>query len=177
MNANQLWNDHTFHLLLADVFKVRKDATMGPIRLKILLDYVGTPIDGNKGAERLVEAPKAITETETEAIEPIEQAGDEKIPLIPSGLAESVQNRYDKYTNELSEKLKGKAGVFAIDFDINFPVNDIPIMLDILKLQLVCPEGANLVEGIKTQRPGPGGGPTITERGEDKWRMVFQPKQ
>lgn len=36
-----LWNNHTFHVLLADLWKARKDAGLGPVRLKVLLDYIG----------------------------------------------------------------------------------------------------------------------------------------
>ena len=39
MNAPQLWNDHTFRVLLDDLFRARKDNSLGPIRLHAILDY------------------------------------------------------------------------------------------------------------------------------------------
>ena len=38
--ASELWQQHTFHILLADLFKARKDIEMGPMRLQVLMDYV-----------------------------------------------------------------------------------------------------------------------------------------
>ena len=51
MNAPQLWNDHTFRVLLDDLFRARKDNSLGPIRLQAIMDY----------AERMagVEGPSA----------------------------------------------------------------------------------------------------------------------
>lgn len=40
MTPEQLWNDHTFRTLLNDLFKARKDAAMGPMRLQVLLGYI-----------------------------------------------------------------------------------------------------------------------------------------
>lgn len=39
MNAPQFWNDHTFRVLLDDLFRARKDNSLGPIRLHAILDY------------------------------------------------------------------------------------------------------------------------------------------
>ena len=50
MNASQLWNDHTFRVLLEDLFKARKDEALGPMRLDALTRYV-------EGATRPAESP------------------------------------------------------------------------------------------------------------------------
>ena len=50
MNASQLWNDHTFRVLLEDLFKARKDEALGPMRLDALTRYV-------EGAMRPAESP------------------------------------------------------------------------------------------------------------------------
>lgn len=39
MTAAELWNDHTFRVLLQDMYKARKDDTMGPMRLDALMMY------------------------------------------------------------------------------------------------------------------------------------------
>ena len=41
MNAVQLWNDHSFRVLLDDLFKARRDEQLGPMRLEVLMRYVG----------------------------------------------------------------------------------------------------------------------------------------
>ncbi len=199
MNAQQLWNDHTFHLLLADVFKVRKDATMGPIRLKILLDYVGTPTEGNKGAERLVEAPKAIAETETEAVEP----EDKGVPLIPKDLKpfETREEKYQRMEELLIDKLKGKAGLFTLALPIDFDTEYVPFILEKYRLPYVMTEGAMPIAGHGNRAPGHyatdgtdrAGDPEVqammdakireqfgqwaVDDGGDKWLVKFAPKQ
>lgn len=52
MTHAELWNDHTFRTLLDDVFKARKDPEMGPLRLKVAMDYVA--------AKGIVEAPAHV---------------------------------------------------------------------------------------------------------------------
>lgn len=41
MNETQLWNDHTFRVLLEDLFKARKDEQLGPLRLAAIRRYMG----------------------------------------------------------------------------------------------------------------------------------------
>ena len=41
MTAAQFWESHTFHMLFADLVKARKDAELGPIRLQVLMDWMG----------------------------------------------------------------------------------------------------------------------------------------
>ena len=71
MNAAQLWNDHTFRVLLEDLFKARKDETMGPLRLEAIFRYVeGTqPVPtGGPGPQpppkKLIDPRKEIREQE-----------------------------------------------------------------------------------------------------------------
>ena len=45
MNATELWNDHTFRVLLDDVFKARKDAVMGPMRLEVAMNYAASKLN------------------------------------------------------------------------------------------------------------------------------------
>src|ERR1700751_2234402 len=39
MNAEHLWQDHTFHVLLGDLVKAKGNEQLGPIRLQAVLDY------------------------------------------------------------------------------------------------------------------------------------------
>jgi hypothetical protein len=40
MNAQELWESHTFHTLLSDIFKARKNSELGPMRLQVLMDWI-----------------------------------------------------------------------------------------------------------------------------------------
>lgn len=40
MTPSQLWNDHTFRVLLDDLFKARRDDQLGPLRLEAIFRYV-----------------------------------------------------------------------------------------------------------------------------------------
>ncbi|MDE2102488.1 MAG: hypothetical protein KGL39_34900 [Patescibacteria group bacterium] len=64
MNATELFNDHTLHILLDDLVKARKSADLGPIRLQAFLDYAekksGTVVvEGHRQEPRRPAAPRA----------------------------------------------------------------------------------------------------------------------
>ena len=56
MTPQELWNDRTFFTLLTDVWKARKDSELGPVRLQVLLSYVGA----NGGIKPATMAPSVI---------------------------------------------------------------------------------------------------------------------
>ncbi len=62
MNAGQLWNDHTFRVLLEDLFKARKDEALGPLRLEAIFRYVeGTqPIPDGRAGRPQPPAPRRL---------------------------------------------------------------------------------------------------------------------
>ena len=40
MTTNDLWDNHTFRVLLDDLYKARKDDALGPIRLEAVLNFI-----------------------------------------------------------------------------------------------------------------------------------------
>ena len=80
MTAEQLWNDRTFFTLLTDVWKARKDVQLGPMRLGVMLDYVG-----KLNGKIVSELPKNLVNTESKAI----ATSPETLPL-----------GYDPFDNE-----------------------------------------------------------------------------
>lgn len=69
----QLWNDFGFRQLLNDLFKARKDAELGPMRLGIILQYVQS-----KGSTGLVAPNKGIPAPASKPKEPAIELTDEE---------------------------------------------------------------------------------------------------
>jgi len=62
----QLWENHTFRILLDDMFKARKDTALGPVRLKVVLDYLDGWRRLNGGA-----TPAAVVARQAAPVNPI----------------------------------------------------------------------------------------------------------
>lgn len=76
MNAGQLWNDHTFRVLLEDLFKARKDEALGPLRLEAIFRYV-------EGTQ-----PAPVQEYRTQSVpkdlrKPMQEGGVFPVAILP----------------------------------------------------------------------------------------------
>ena len=82
MDAGLIWNDHTARVLLADLYRSRKDDKLGPMRLQAFLDYVGKEPEVARG---LPKAYKEAVARTARAVEP-RQPGlvlEEGEPIAP----------------------------------------------------------------------------------------------
>lgn len=193
MTLEQLWEQHTFQVLLADLFKARKDPAMGQMRLKVLLDYLA-----DKGLGAKVEPPKvAQAVTTTETISEPELPEDRGVPLIPKDLRpfETVGEKYQRMEELLIDRVKGKEGtIFKLALPIDFDAARIPEMLEKHRLPFVVPEGPVAIAGRGNRAPMNDAGNAevqammdakireqfgqwAVDDGGDKWLVTFHPKQ
>ena len=103
--AEELWENHTFRVLLEDLYKARKDEALGPMRLEAVLAYAGRSAAPGKSAP--AEAPRkselpAVTEV-LEVVERPETAPTpgrrkKKVSKAPAGIAEEEDNPKRKLT-------------------------------------------------------------------------------
>ena len=100
MNTDQLVNDHTFHILLQDLWKAKKDKGLMRIRLDSLLAYA----TGNKVTAM---APRTTQPTLPAGFDPFTQDG-EFTPVPPA--VEAAPEEVDIMNISILETALAKAG-------------------------------------------------------------------
>lgn len=153
MNAAQLWNDHTFRVLLEDLFKARKDEALGPLRLEAIFRYVegAQPVPTNRPGSQPPPPKKLLSDPvfipSFKVVDPV-VAGHDAEPVDGPGGAfegpgnegpagflieheEGVQEREDHcYKCKAKRKLVKRGNVWRCDTCGSSNVNSIPTPQD-----------------------------------------------
>ncbi len=180
MTIDELWESHTFHTLLNDLFKARKDPAMGKIRLKVLLDFIGVeqPVTGGSARRLSTESADGVSRGSA----PTDQKSTDDFPKgteLPPGFQpfQELQANTDgeNFLNELKSKLNGlQTGMgHTLVFSSGFPAGSIPNMLEQIGAPFTMPEGAQMVNRIVPKQAK--NGQPVNENYE-LWQVKLAPK-
>ena len=135
MTPEQLWNDRTFFTLLTDVWKARKDATLGPVRLQVLLGYIGQNVAAKSQAS-ITEAPAPFKQQYIgpNPFEPLRE--DEKIKVDLEATQAEAATAIEAMVSKIKKVGESAQGQFQVRFtaDEGQAVQEIEHYLEHLKV-------------------------------------------